>query len=176
MRRLHHKYGDVIRTGPNELAFTDPAAWRSIYQRPVDCQFDELPKNVPFEQLGLKIPKSIFTVAREEHARIRKALAPSFSEKALRDQEPYITRYVDLLISQLRKRGTNPRGQPQPLDMVGWYNWTTFSISSESWHLPSLFGCLETASWHPWVKYLLQRFALSLRCRLLGARELIGGL
>lgn len=29
--RLHEKYGDVVRLGPNVLSFADPAATKSIY-------------------------------------------------------------------------------------------------------------------------------------------------
>lgn len=30
MRRLHEKYGPVIRFSPNELSYTDPQAWKDI--------------------------------------------------------------------------------------------------------------------------------------------------
>lgn len=35
MRRLHEKYGPVIRFSPNELSYTDPQAWKDIcgYER-----------------------------------------------------------------------------------------------------------------------------------------------
>jgi cytochrome P450 len=157
MRKLHDEYGDVVRTGPNELAFTDPAAWKDIYQRPVNSSSAQLPKNNVFEKIGLKIPPSIFSAADDEHAALRKALAPSFSEKAMRDQEPLIKQYIDLLIDGIRRHSTNAEGQTQPLDAVGWYNWTTFDIIGEL-AFAEPFGCLETASWHPWVISLLQAY------------------
>jgi cytochrome P450 len=39
-----------------------------------------------------------------DHSRYRKSLAHAFSEKALRDQEPLIGKYVDLLIEKLKER------------------------------------------------------------------------
>lgn len=31
LRALHDKHGDIVRTGPNTLSFSDPAALKSIY-------------------------------------------------------------------------------------------------------------------------------------------------
>jgi hypothetical protein len=51
-----------------------------------------------------------------------------FSDKALKEQEPLITNYVDKLFSRLREKA----GQPQTavVDLVKWYNYTTFDVSS----------------------------------------------
>lgn len=52
-----------------------------------------------------------------------------------------INRYIDLLIQRLDER-TN-----QKVDMVAWYNWTTFDIIGDL-SLGESFGCLENARPH----------------------------
>jgi hypothetical protein len=51
-----------------------------------------------------------------------------FSEKALKAQEPLITGYVDKLISRLHEQAEKP--QTATVDLVRWYNYTTFDVSS----------------------------------------------
>lgn len=37
--------------------------------------------------------------------------------------------------------------------MVSWYNWTTFDIIGDL-VFGELFGCLDSSSYHPWVKFI----------------------
>ena len=64
---------------------------------------------------------SILTAPKADHARIRRSIAHAFSDKALREQEHYLQDYVNILITQLRRNASTG-----PLDMVEWYNFTTF--------------------------------------------------
>lgn len=151
---LHIRYGDIVRVGPDDLSFTDPAAWKDIYgHRPGKGEHEELPKLMLFERI-ITQPKGILTADTKEHSILRKGFAHSFSEKGMREQEYLIKKYVDLLIDGLRKHSTSPAGKPQALDMTGWYNWTTFDIIGEL-VFADPWGCLENADWHPWVTSLL---------------------
>lgn len=61
-----------------------------------------------------------------DHARIRKLLSHGFSETALREQEPILISYFDLLVSRLQEQidgSTNGK-----VDIMSWYNFTTFDI------------------------------------------------
>jgi cytochrome P450 len=60
------------------------------------------------------------------HARMRRNLNHGFSDKALRDQEPRIMKYIKLLIKTLRDRS-----EDNPIDMSRWYNFTMFDIIGE---------------------------------------------
>ncbi|OAL23183.1 hypothetical protein AYO20_11051 [Fonsecaea nubica] len=116
---LHKQYGPVVRIAPNELSYTEPAAWRQIYgHRSV-----EMPKDL--DGAGI-MPSSngaysIVNAPHDHHLRLRRAIAPAFSEKALREQESMLQTYVDLLVSRLKE--TCKRG---PQDLVSWYNFATF--------------------------------------------------
>ncbi|KAL8335865.1 hypothetical protein RB598_009858 [Gaeumannomyces tritici] len=106
---LHKKYGDVVRIAPDELSFAHPTAWLEIYgHRPHGSDGpEELPKyQTYFRNAGM--PPSIVNEDRENHALIRRLLAPGFSERTMRDQEPIIGGYVDLLIKQLHANCSVP--------------------------------------------------------------------
>lgn len=58
-----------------------------------------------------------------DHSRMRRVLAHAFSEKAMREQEPLIQGYVNLLMKSLHKAA-----EKGPLNMVSWYEFVTFDI------------------------------------------------
>jgi cytochrome P450 len=60
------------------------------------------------------------------HAAMRKDLSHGFSATALLDQEDLIQHFVNLLIDQIGQHGMTA-----PIDMVKWYNLTTFDIIGE---------------------------------------------
>jgi cytochrome P450 len=63
---------------------------------------------------------------QKEHARIRKILAPAFSDGALLEQEPLMNYYFELLVSKLRQRIEGPSGGR--VDMMAHYNYVAFDI------------------------------------------------
>lgn len=58
---------------------------------------------------------------------MRRLQAHAFSEKALKEQEPLITGYVNKMISRLHEKAGN--AETAILDLVKWYNYTTFDVS-----------------------------------------------
>lgn len=140
---LHKRYGPVVRVAPDELAFSDPRAWRDIFayrnssvnkssngeggRNPtavVEGE-EEMTKYDPFYAPLKRVTTDIFTAGREEHALLRRSLAHGFSDRGVREQQPIIQGYIDLLIRRLREKGEDGA---KPLDMAAWYNFTTFDI------------------------------------------------
>jgi hypothetical protein len=80
---------------------------------------------------------------------MRRLQAHAFSEKALSGQEPIIKHYVDLLTLQLHQQAERPNGSV--VDMVRWYNFTTFDIIGDL-ALGQPFGCLRDGILHPWIE------------------------
>ena len=66
----------------------------------------------------------------------------------MREQEPIIGSYVDLLIERLRQHGGDGA---KAFNMREWLNWTTFNVISDL-GFGSLFGCLEHGDYHPCVR------------------------
>lgn len=150
IKAFHEHYGAVVRYSPGELSFTTPAAWRDIY----GFREHALVKDPSFYgliHLSRDRSHSIFTADGEQHPRVRKALSYAFSERALRDQEPYVAKYVDLLILRLRELASPHPGSSGVVDLVEWYNFTTFDIIGEL-AIAQSFGCLRGSRYHEWVR------------------------
>lgn len=146
IKEFHELYGPVVRYSPNELSFTSPEAWKHIYG------FGEhaLPKDPSFYgliHLSRDRSHSIFTADGEQHPRVRKALSYAFSERALREQEPFVKIYVDLLIQRLSELAAGPT---RKADLVEWYNFTTFDIIGDL-AIGQSFNCLRSSKYHEWV-------------------------
>jgi len=144
-RRLHNIYGDVVRIAPNELSYTNPNAWKDIYgHRQGKPEMAKNPKSYTTHPGG----KHIITANREDHSRFRKNLSHGFSDASMRQQEPLIQSYVDLLVRRLEEHSHD--GQI-PQNMCSWYNWITFDIIGDL-TFGEPFGCLENSDYHPWVR------------------------
>lgn len=125
IKELHDKHGSVVRISPNELTFTDPSAWKDIYNnkefiRP--SQWGNRPPGVSAH--------SLISAPVAEHARFRKAMASTFSEKAVLLQEEIVRGYIDMLIAKLRGTTQEKEGN-KAVDMVQWLNFATFDIISD---------------------------------------------
>ena len=145
---LHQKYGPVVRIAPDELSYNTAGAWRDIYgYRPADSQMNKDPNFFGPPRFGAP---SIIDSNYTDHSRFRRLLSHAFSDRALREQEPLLQRYINLLIQRLHERCSNGA---EPLDMVKWYNWTTFDIIGDL-AFGDAFGCLKDSTYHPWVSII----------------------
>ncbi|KAI4152136.1 MAG: hypothetical protein L6R39_001887 [Caloplaca ligustica] len=88
-----------------------------------------------------------------DHARIRKLLSHAFSETALREQEPILTQYFDLLVSRLKEHIDGPTAGK--VDIMSWYTFTTFDIIGDLVYGHS-FQALENGRYHIWMRYRFQ--------------------
>ena len=150
IKKLHDEYGPIVRVAPDELSFTNPAAWKDIhlrgFARPTQYKGKPPGKNAD----------SFITASEADHARFRKILAPAFSDKAIHEQEHMICRHVDLLISKLQNAvGKDPARATSIVDMLEWLNYSTFDIIGDFvWG--SSFDCLERVQNHPWLHIIAQ--------------------
>ncbi|KAF2500018.1 cytochrome P450 [Lophium mytilinum] len=140
----HQKYGPVVRVGPDELSYADPESWKEIYGHRPDR--GHIPKDPNFYLNTAAGDLSIIAAPSKRHGELRRLMSHGFSEKALRDQEPAIQHYVDLMIRRLRDLSV----KGEPIDLVNWYNFFTFDIVGDLAFGES-FNCLETSNYHPWI-------------------------
>ena len=147
MLPLHEKYGPVVRIAPDELAFNDPGAWKDIMGHKVGSS-EEMQKWWDFYRPMDGIPVDIITAGREEHSQLRRTLAHGFSDRSMREQEPLIKKYVDLLIQRLHENY-----RKGPANMASWYIYTTFDVIGDL-AFGEPFGCLGNSDYHPWVKLI----------------------
>lgn len=148
MLGLHEKYGEVVRVAPDELAYSSSTAWKEIMGHRTGNE--ELAKSKHFYRPVDIAPTNIVNADREEHSILRRQLAHGFSEKSMREQEPLMTEYIDLLIKRLHE---NCAAGCKALNMAAWYNYTTFDIIGDL-AFGEPFGCLQNSQYHPYVRLI----------------------
>lgn len=145
-RKLHDKYGPVVRLSPNELAFNSAQAFTDIYGHRagrLDLEKDPIHVGAVDPVPGVS---TISMADRENHARQRKALSHGFSKKALWEQEAVIQGFVDMFIDRVHEFGQGN----QVFDIVKWYNFLTFDIIGDL-SFGESFGCLDRGEFHFWI-------------------------
>jgi cytochrome P450 len=103
-KKWHDKYGPVVRVGPTVLSFNSPQAWEDIYGfRVGSLNMHKDPIHVGSVD---PIPGSTTLTMADDanHARQRRALAYSFSQKALSEQEHIVRGYVDMFVEKLGRK------------------------------------------------------------------------
>jgi cytochrome P450 len=148
IQKLHHQYGPIVRIAPDEVTFSQPQAWNDIFvPRPGGAQFL---KDPTWWKAQPGMPESILSaIDVDSHAQIRKTLAPGFTPRALKGQEPFLHRYVNLLVERLRETTAD---KPE-IDIGPWFNFAAFDIFGDLGFGES-FGCLENSRYHPWIALL----------------------
>ncbi|PGH26436.1 hypothetical protein AJ80_01934 [Polytolypa hystricis UAMH7299] len=147
----HDKYGPVIRVSPNELSFSSPKAWDDIYghrQGHINMHKDPIHVGSVHPIPGV----STLTMSDDaNHARQRRALAYSFSQKALLEQEEIVNGYVDVFIEKLGRMAD----RDEEFNLVNWLNFTTFDIIGDL-AFGEPFGCLDQGKFHDWVSLIFE--------------------
>ena len=142
---MHDRYGDTVRTSPTSLSFTGAQALRDIYGQRIGKK--QLPKDKDSYRSEPNAHSILFS-NDADHSRMRRLLAHAFSERALREQEPIISQYFDLLIRKLHQQVEGPGGGK--VDMVKWFNLTTFDIIGDLC-FDEPFGGLVSGDYHFWI-------------------------
>lgn len=134
--QFHAQYGPVVRLAPNTLTFTSSQARKEIL-----AHFPGKEEN-PKDMGGFAMPpnghQSILLSDKETHARFRRLLSHAFSERGLKAQEGHINDHIDLLVERLSEKAR----AGQQVDMVDYYNMTTFDIIGDLAFGES-FDCLK---------------------------------
>lgn len=152
---LHNKYGDAVRIAPNEVSFTAPQVWKDIMARPNHHENENRKDPVFFSCVASH--GSLIHADRQDHSRMRSVVSHGFSAQSMMKQEQFIQHYVDLLIQKLHENNDNGA---RALDMVRWFNWTTFDIIGDL-TFGEPFGCLSSSEYHPWVALIFDTLKLS---------------
>ena len=149
-RALHEKYGPVVRIGPNNLSYSDAQAWKDIYGHRTGGK-KAFPKDRKFYAKPINGVDSIITTPDEaSHSRHRRILAHAFSDKALKEQEPLLKHWAQLLVEKLNEACTKG-----PQNLVFFYNATTFDIMADLTFAEPLH-MLANSDYVPWVKSIFE--------------------
>ncbi|KAF2710683.1 putative RNA polymerase II mediator complex component Srb8 [Pleomassaria siparia CBS 279.74] len=148
MLKMHEKYGDVIRLAPNEISFGVEEAWKDIYASTWTQRSEkgfspnDMPQNI------------VTTVGINVRARMRRLLAPSFNEQALKAQSPVLEMYASILVKRLQAIYNAPKpGGDVIVNMLDWVNFYSLDIIGDL-AMGESFHCLDESTYHPWVRTL----------------------
>ncbi|RYO76457.1 hypothetical protein DL766_006409 [Monosporascus sp. MC13-8B] len=147
---LHERYGPVVRIGPNEVSCVGSAAFRDVYGSragkggPMPRDHRAALSRRAFGAISL-LQADVPT-----HAELRRRMNPAFSERAAREQEPLVARYVDSLVRRLRAECTAAADGAAAVDMCRYAAWATFDIQGHLLFGEDVFGSLERGRDHPW--------------------------
>ena len=115
----HRKYGPVVRVGPNEISFADPAAVRDIYTNDVFVKEQTFyrAKRVFHEEhmFSFRDP--------EAHKQRRKLLSRGFSQAAMLDFESNISTKIEEMLNQWSTLSASG-----PVNVYPWAHWLGFDI------------------------------------------------
>ena len=82
-----------------------------------------------------------------EHAKMRKMVAPAFSDRSIREQWPLISQIVEGLMLKLKSlTAADPR---KPIDLALFFSLASFDIST-SLALGESFNAVQAGKYHPW--------------------------
>jgi cytochrome P450 len=120
-----------VRVGPSELSFVNAQAWQDIYgfQPPSKAANRKDPKLYDFA--SLENMRHMINANDQDHSRMRHAFSHAFSNRALKEQEPLLVKYVDLMGQVLQEKVDQDKagaGLDVKVDMVQMLNFTTFDI------------------------------------------------
>ncbi|KAL2815736.1 cytochrome P450 [Aspergillus granulosus] len=172
---LHRIYGNTVRVAPNELSYSTSEAWRGIYGHAAGGK-KATEKDTRFYGPSFNSAPDIIRALGPDHSRFRRNFSHAFSERAIREQQPLICHYVDMLIDKLR---ILVQEDPQkPIEIVHLYNLTTFDImgdltfgdsldllagtGDDSW-VSAIFLSMKTNAlrrlgrYYPWTIFLAQK-------------------
>ncbi|CZR64603.1 related to pisatin demethylase cytochrome P450 [Phialocephala subalpina] len=118
--RLHKKYGEIVRIGPNEVTIIIPDAVPLIYGPGSKCT-----KTAWYDVVGL--PNKSLQLERDPaiHAKRRKVWDRAFNSKALKDYENRVVGHADQLVKQLQARSG------EPVDGSLWMNFYAFDVMGD---------------------------------------------
>ncbi|GLA84866.1 hypothetical protein AtubIFM56815_009087 [Aspergillus tubingensis] len=128
VRNLHLAYGDTVRISPDQVSYSCADGWRDIYGH-ASATKKSTEKDMRFFGTTLNRTPDVIRAKAADHSRFRRNFSHAFSDKALREQQPLIAHYADLLIEKLREVvQADPKAK---IEMVMMYNLTTFDIMGD---------------------------------------------
>lgn len=147
LHSLHLKYGQCVRVAPGELSTINPVASRDIYGHRNPKR--EVPKDFKAcyqKDIRRDGTEGLLTADDETHRRQRKIFSASFSERAIREQEPLFHKYTNLFVKKLGE----VYAAEGKVDMVRFLNFVAFDFTADLVFGDSL-NLLENMDYIPFV-------------------------
>ncbi|KAI1337076.1 cytochrome P450 [Xylariaceae sp. FL0016] len=127
-QKLHAKYGDVVRLGPNTLSFADPKALKAIYglnKGFIKSDFYIVQQSTV---KGHNLASLFSTTDNNFHAQFRRSVNSAFAMSALVQYEPFVDNTTKLFLKQTERLfASNPEG----CNFTQWLQYYAFDVIGE---------------------------------------------
>ncbi|RYP57497.1 hypothetical protein DL769_009436 [Monosporascus sp. CRB-8-3] len=140
LRRIHRRYGEFVRTGPNEVSIFHPAAIQVL-----DSSSSHTTKDNWYDFLK-PLNSAVFTRNESEHKEWRKSWTQSLSKKSMGVYQP---RIVELALSL---SDTIADYANTPVDVNEVMSWFSFDVMAEI-VFGNHFGLVKSKSMHPAIRH-----------------------
>ncbi|KAI1488187.1 cytochrome P450 [Biscogniauxia mediterranea] len=131
-QRLHAKYGDVVRLGPNTLSFADPKALKAIYglnKGFIKSDFYIVQQSTV---KGHNLASLFSTTDNTFHAQFRRCVNSAFAMSALVQYEPFVDNTTRLFLQQTERLYAGDRhGAGAVCDLPRWLQFYAFDVIGE---------------------------------------------
>ncbi|KAK8069050.1 cytochrome P450 [Apiospora phragmitis] len=127
-QKLHAKYGDFVRLGPNSLSFADPKALKTIYglnKGFVKSEFYVVQQSVV---KGHSLASLFSTTDNDFHSQFRRCVNAAFSMSALVQYEPFVDNTTKLFLDQTERLFAN---NIDGCDFTKWLQFYAFDVIGE---------------------------------------------
>ncbi|OHE92206.1 hypothetical protein CORC01_12500 [Colletotrichum orchidophilum] len=138
-RQLHHKYGPVVRTAPNAVDISDPAALQTIYgitSKFMKSNFYNVFDNMYEDEF---MPSMFTTTNAEVHKALKRPVAQKYSMTSIRTLEYLVNPCTQMFTDAM----TDLQGQV--VDLGTWVQWYAFDVIGAI-TFSRRFGFMETRS------------------------------
>ncbi|KAK7750744.1 hypothetical protein SLS62_007295 [Diatrype stigma] len=127
-QRLHAKYGDVVRLGPNTLSFADPKALKTIYGLNKGFLKSDFYVVQQSTVKGRNLASLFSTTDNDFHAQFRRSVNSAFAMSALVQYEPFVDNTTKLFLKQTEKLFVN---NPDGCNFTQWLQFYAFDVIGE---------------------------------------------
>ncbi|KAJ6257452.1 Cytochrome P450 monooxygenase [Drechslerella dactyloides] len=135
-QRVHKKYGNVVRVGPNAVSVSGINAVQIVYN--IHEKFPKSEFYVPQQFIFQGKPyQNLFNTTNEEfHHRIKKPVARAYAMSSIVEYEPFVNDTTDLFLRRLDELSG------QEIDFSAWLQYYAFDVIGEM-TFSRRFGFLE---------------------------------
>lgn len=141
LESLHHRYGDFLRIGSNDISIAHPQAVQAVHGLGSKC------RKAAWYDLTHPMVSLQSTRNKTLHDQRRRVWSSAFGDRNLRDYEERMAQYRAMLIKSIDQSGG------RPIDISKWFNLYTFDVMGDLAY-GSSFEMLKTSKEHDAIRLL----------------------
>ncbi|KAF2105120.1 cytochrome P450 [Rhizodiscina lignyota] len=142
---LHHKYGKIVRTGPNHVSVADPDMIDQIYGHRQDYPKSDMV--VPWQKVvnGKIMTGIVDTRDRKRHSELKRPVASIYSMSSIANAEDFISDTIAYFVKRLDESFISGLSGERKVPMAAWVQYFAFDAIGEL-TISRRFGFLETGA------------------------------